>query len=88
VLPFSGLRVPSTQFGRALGFAGMGASLVLGTLKDNVLSAFGQGPAQQQQQLQQQGGSDAGGGGPSGSSSSSTAVYSNFITQVGAVIRG
>jgi aarF domain-containing kinase len=33
-------RVPATPIGRALGFAGMGASLLLGTLKDNIVGTF------------------------------------------------
>lgn len=33
-------RVPESQFGRALGFASMGASLVLGTIGDNLSNAL------------------------------------------------
>ncbi|GBF99518.1 aarF domain-containing kinase [Raphidocelis subcapitata] len=33
-------RVPSTPIGRAFGFASMGASLLLGTLKDNIVGSF------------------------------------------------
>lgn len=34
-------RVPSTQFGRALGFAGMGASLLFGSITDSVTRTLG-----------------------------------------------
>ena len=55
-------RVPSTPFGRALGFAGMGASLLLGTLKDNIVGSLTGGS-----------GSSSSGGSSSGGSGSSTA---------------
>lgn len=34
-------RVPSTQIGRALGFAGMGASLLFGSITDSVSRTLG-----------------------------------------------
>jgi aarF domain-containing kinase len=36
-------RVPSTQIGRALGFAGMGASLLFGSITDSVSRTLGGG---------------------------------------------
>lgn len=58
-------RVPSTQLGRALGFAGMGASLLFGSITDSVSRTLGGGSSST---------SD-------GSNGSSSGVYSNFITE-------
>ena len=38
-------RVPSSPFGRVMGFAGLGASLVAGTVRDSVAGYFGPRPA-------------------------------------------
>jgi hypothetical protein len=54
--------VPSTPIGRALGFAGMGASLLLGTLKDNIVGSFSS-PGKDSGQAAGGGGGGGGGGG-------------------------
>jgi hypothetical protein len=53
-------RVPSTPIGRAFGFASMGASLLLGTLKDNIVSTFS-GPGPDTAAAGSSGGSGSGG---------------------------
>lgn len=65
LLPAVSCRVPSSQLGRALGFAGMGASLLLGSLSDSISRSLG-------------GGGDAAAAGGSGGSRN---VYGAFITE-------
>ncbi|WIA21609.1 hypothetical protein OEZ85_000793 [Tetradesmus obliquus] len=60
-------RVPSTQIGRAFGFASMGASLILGSFTDSIAKSLG-------------GGSSSSSTGSS-SSGGSGALYNNFITE-------
>ncbi|WIA42034.1 hypothetical protein OEZ86_009324 [Tetradesmus obliquus] len=60
-------RVPSTQIGRAFGFASMGASLILGSFTDSIARSLG-------------GGSSSSSTGSS-SSGGSGALYNNFITE-------
>jgi hypothetical protein len=64
-------RVPSTQIGRALGFAGMGASLLLGSLTDSISRTLGGSS----------GGSSSSSDGASSSSGAAGALYSGIITE-------
>jgi len=60
-------RVPATPIGRAFGFASMGASLLLGTLKDNIVSTFSS-PTKSDSGDGASGGSSSSGGGGGNSS--------------------
>ncbi len=51
-------RVPESPLGRAMGFAGLGASLILGSITDSVTRTI-MGPQQQQQQQQEGSGTAA-----------------------------
>lgn len=66
--------VPSNSFSRALGFAGLGASLILGTAKDSVTRAWrGGGSSSSNSRGTNQ--SD------SGSNTENAAVYSSFLSE-------
>jgi aarF domain-containing kinase len=68
--------VPSTQLGRALGFASMGASLLLGSFTDSISRTLGGGSSSD-------GSNSSGSSGSSGNGSSGSRpnVYGSFITE-------
>ncbi len=65
--------VPSNSFSRAMGFAGLGASLLLGTAKDSVARAWRGSPPSNNTSSTNNSNSD--------NNSSSTAVYSSFLSE-------
>ena len=85
-LPHVSVRVPESPIGRALGFAGLGASLILGSISDNITRAIRGPDAPGPDVAAAAGGGGGGGGSGSGGAGGAAARRggNSFLTEANA----